>query len=434
MKVNKMNIDHLIGKILREMAMDLPPDNTPHPDVTDKLAQGDTTYNNENLPPEEKEGQNFQELLASERYKEVVEKVGQYIGRPVSFDNPDEFPTLQAMTQGLMMKVLQAESQHVDELEKLAVELVMKEMAIPEGSFIFDVELITLEKLMAQLQQQQEQSQEEEEEVNIEGEEDLMNRMEGLDMERAKRRFINGMIQGASAKGYYMYHYGADKLAQITGLNTIANDYGILMSINDALYWQASDDQINQIMKMGSAGEAGEESVDRNTDPPTIHAKGFMFPALVHEIVKGVMEVFGVQGLPDNNAEEIMRTEDTKEKEIWDLRLGPAIWDRVRKMFPQDILVEENLKELQNYLLVAIFKLEAKQFLVFMKEVLSGTPEGKTFMHELLNGVRKAFNNEDYEPDVENLIDNINATTEETDDDELDDFLRGLGIGRPDEE
>ena len=76
----------------------------------------------------------------------------------------------------------------------------------------------------------------------------------------------------------------------------------------------------------------GKEEVDPETDPPTIKVQGVAFPILVHELIKGVMEVLGTQGLPDDprHAEMVMNSEDTLTAEVWDLRLGPVIWEKFR--------------------------------------------------------------------------------------------------------
>jgi hypothetical protein len=263
-------------------------------------------------------------------------------------------------------------------------------------------------------------------------------------MEKAKRRLINNMIQGASKKGHYMYHYVADKIREITGSDRIINQYGILMSINDTLYWQLSDETMK--MMMGGAGGGGsvggKEEVKRNTEPPTIVARGLNFPILVHELIKGVMELFAIQGRPtdeegneDTEAwSEIEGSEDTLEKEMWDLRLGPAIWDRVRRQFPEEILLDENKFELQNYLLVEIFKLPAKHFLVFMKEVLSGSENGKRLMNQLMEGIDQMFKDQDYQNAVAAFNDDLNNITDSTDDDDLGDFLGGLGIRLSDDD
>jgi len=209
------------------------------------------------------------------------------------------------------------------------------------------------------------------------------------------------------------------------------------MSITDISYWQMSDEMIS---KNGPENAAiGKESVERPEDEDgkaKVIARGINFPVLVHELIKGVLELFAIQGRPDEedtNFEDIENTEDTLEKEAWDLRLGPAIWDRIRSQFPEEILTDENKVELQNYLLVEIFKLPARQFLVFMKEVLSASDIGKQMMNELMDGINKMFNDMDYEDAISQFRNDLEDTTDNTDDDDLDDFLRSMGISRPDD-
>ena len=67
-----------------------------------------------------------------------------------------------------------------------------------------------------------------------EAEDDLENFMaafEKFDLEKAKRRFINSLIQGASKKGHYMFHLVKDELENINP--QLLNLYGVLMSVND---------------------------------------------------------------------------------------------------------------------------------------------------------------------------------------------------------
>ena len=234
-----------------------------------------------------------------------------------------------------------------------------------------------------------------------------------------------------------MYHFVSDKIREITGSDSLLNQYGILMSINDTLYWQLSDETMKMMMG-GDGGEGsvgGKEEVDRNTTPPTIVARGVNFPVLVHELIKGTMELFAIQGRPsdeegneDPRWSEIEQSEDTLEKEIWDLRLGPSIWDRIRNQFPDEILIDENKFELQNYLIQSIFQLPAKEFLVFMKEVLSGSENGKRLMGELLQGVEQMFKDQNYQDAISQFQEDLENITDETDDDDLEDFLGGLGI------
>jgi hypothetical protein len=442
MKFFKKDLLSLISENLDEMAMDFDTPDRPYQGVQDKLAQGDTPLKKVPLPSTGEENKNFQELLASERYRQVISKVREYTGVETPMVGERNIMPLAQMMMSAYNQIVQTESQYKEQLEQLAIELVMKEMGIPEGSLQFDAKIVGPREIDQSGFNREIQQQPNIDPVDIEQE--LMTDLESMTMEKAKRRLINNMIQGASKRGHYMYHLVADKIREITGSENLINQYGIMMSINDTLYWQLSDDTMKMMMGGGNgeASVAGKEEVNRDTDPPTIIARGINFPVLVHELIKGIMELFAIQGRPtdeegNEDAEawsDVESSEDTLEKEMWDLRLGPAIWDRIRRQFPEEILTDENKIELQNYLLVEIFKLPSKQFLVLMKEILSGSDNGKRLLNELMGGIDQMFKDQDYQDAINAFNEDLNNITDETDDDDLGDFLGGLGIRLSDDD
>ena len=218
-----------------------------------------------------------------------------------------------------------------------------------------------------------------------------------------------------------MYHLAYDELMSIFDSEDLIKYYGIMMSINDLNYWQMSDNMIGGL----SNSVAGKVKVERPTEQEQeeeeeepkakVVAIGITFPVLVHELIKGIMELFSHQGEPDNKElfVEVMKHEDTLEKEMWDLRLGASIWDRIRSQYPDEVLEEEN-KELQNYILVELFKLPAKDFLLVMREIIGGSNKGKKIMDDMLMIIRKRFKEEDYREVMSKFQDEI----DDLDDDE----------------
>lgn len=431
MQISKRNLLSLIENNIKEMAMDFDTPDRPDQGLQDKLSQGDTPLKKVPLPNTGQEpNKNFQEVLASERYRQVVSNLRKYLGDRTPVQRGMEgVMELQRTLINAHNNVVAIERNHRQELEQLAIELVMKEMGIPEGAIEFDAKIVGMGEIDMDDFGHDDDNQENPEQVDVENEIEIFNELQNLDLEKAKRRMINAIIQGASKKGHYMFHLVPERLEQITGNPNILNLYGTLMSINDINYWQISDDMIKGL---GSSA-AGKESVERPEDEDgtaKVVARGINFPVLVHELIKGTLELFAIQGRPegDEGFEDVESTEDTLEKEMWDLRLGPAIWDRVRSQFPEDILTDENKVELQNYLLVEIFKLPAKNFLVFMKEVLSGSARGKRMMNELMDGINKMFNDQEYEDSVSMFRNDLEDATEETEDGDIESYLRSIGI------
>jgi len=443
MKFTKSKLISIIKENLTEMPMDFDTQDRPDQGLQDKLAAGETPLKKVPLPKTGDEpNKNFQELLASERYKEVVQKVQQYTGvRTPMRGQQGMMPLVQTMMTA-HNQIVRTETQHREQLENLAIELIKKEMGLEDDDFIFDAKIVGMGEIDTDDFNREEPGEQQPEMNEVDVEIDLFNDLQTLDLEKAKRRLINTMIQGASKKGHYMYHMVADKIREITGSDALINQYGVLMSVNDTLYWQMSDDMM-QAMMGGGGGEpqvGGKESVDRNTDPPTIHVRAVNFPILIHELIKGVMEVVAIQGRPkDEEGQEvdfsdIESSEDTLEKEMWDLRLGPAIWNRVRSQFPEETLIEEDKYRLQLLLFSHIIQKSAKDFLVLMKEVLSNTDQGKRLIGLLYQAIQEEIQDFDYEETMRKFDDELDSISDDTDDDDLDDFLGSMGISRPKDE
>ena len=425
MKISKKNLVSLVKQNIQEMAMDFDPQDAsrPHQSLQDKLQQGDTPLKKIPFPHTGREpDHNFQELLASDRYRQVVDKVRRYTHTttPLRQDIQGMMPLMQMMGSA-HNQITQIERAHRHELEELAVELVKKEFKLPEGSFQFDAKIIGMGEF-----DPDEFNRDEEEEENpdpVATEQNLFTELEKFNLEKAKRRLINTIVHGAAERGHYMYHLVEPQLRRITGSDNLIDLYGILMSVNDAQYWQISPEQITQA---APSSIAGEEKPTNQTDPPTIVARGINFPVLVHELIKGIMEAFATRGRSEDY-EEVEDSEDTLEKETWDLLLGPAIWDKFRSRIPEDILLE-NETDIQNYLYMVIFELPARQFLVFMKEVLSGSPVGDAIMNEMAKGAKLLFNGEDYQHNIDKINKKLNLIEEDTTDEELVSFMSSLHL------
>ena len=404
-----------------------------NPDLERKLKLQQTTLSkNPAFPDVDKNGvpDTFEELVASKRFKDVVEKVKRYTGMQ-DISGPNAFMQLQRALMGSVQKVMEIEAQNKEFLENLAVKLVKDEMGITD-QFQFDAKLVPMGGIdQSRFQKQGEEPEEEEIEAQFgqKAEQDLenfMSAMEKFDREKAKRRFINALIQGSSKKGHYMFELSRDALNKINP--NLVTLYGTLMSINDLVYWLMPDEAV-MMMAGNEASMAGKEEIDDQTDPPTIKARGVFFPVLLHELIKGIMEVFGTHGLPDDpkSQQMIMGSTDTLPNEIWDLRLGPVIWEKFLQAYPMELFSEDK-KHIQHYLFARFSALETEEFFDVAKKILSGSPEGQKFIKDMVNDIVSDLKKRDLEDTLGSYEDDYG---DDDDDDGLDDFLGGLGISRP---
>ncbi len=174
MKFTKGKLISIINENLNEMPMDFDTQDRPDQGLQDKLAAGETPLKKVPLPKTGDEpNKNFQELLASERYKQVIQKVRQYTGVNTPLRTMGDLGPLTQMMMGAHNQIVQTERAHRDALEKLGIELVMKEFSIPEGAVEFDAKIVGLGEIDAS-------------DFNRENQEALMNPKKSYNLKKAK--------------------------------------------------------------------------------------------------------------------------------------------------------------------------------------------------------------------------------------------------------
>ena len=391
-------------------------------DIERKITQKQTPYHGHPSIPQEQ--RDFIEVIASKRFKDSVEKVRRFLGNTQPLQGPNAFMNLMMMGMQSLQQIMSIESRNKQRLEQLAVELVKKEMGIPEGALQFDAKLVSGPMSAAGGMQTQAQNPSEEEvkdafkqgESHTEDLENFVDEFEKFNLEKAKRRFINSLIQGAAFKGGHMYVLAGDEINDIDP--RLLQLYGVNQSLMEHLYWVFPD---MESMAGGGGGQLGQSEIDDETDPPTVKARAGTFPLLIHELVKGVYEVFGTHGLPDDprQQEMVMGAEDTLPAEIWDSRLGPIFWEKFVATYPIE-LFEDDMKHIQHYLFMRFSKLDANEFFRVAKLILSGDPKGQQFIQRMVDEIVSELKKQEYERSM---------NQDDDDDDDLDDIdLSQLGF------
>jgi hypothetical protein len=386
------------------------------PGIERKITSKETPYNELPFIPKDEEGKDFIELVSSKRFKDSVAKVRRFMGSTEAIQGRNPLMTLMNLVMQGLRKTSMIEYQNKEYLENLAVDLVKKEMGIPEGSLQFDAKLVFGPMSAAKgMKSQPEQPDEEDVKDAFEHKEDLeefADAFEKFNLEKAKRRFINSLIQGAAFKGGHMYVLVADELNRLDP--QLLDLYGVTQSLMEHLYWVYPD---MESMASSGEGQLGQSEIDDQTDPPTVIARAGTFPLLIHELVKGVYEIFGTHGLPDDprQAEMVLGAEDTLPAEIWDSRLGPVFWEKFVETYPEQ-LFEDDKRHIQHYLFVRFSRLSAEEFMKIAKLILKGDPRGKEFIGKMVDEIVSELKKQDYEEKM-------------SDEDDLDDIdLSDLGL------
>jgi hypothetical protein len=260
----------------------------------------------------------FAELLASDQYPAIVKKMSHYLGY-----TPTRQQVMRVLmgTQQAVAQVMSYEESHKEDLELLAVETVLSlpqfeqaKDAVMDGHLVIDAKLVS----DVQMQTPVDPPESDVEVPEIKAE---------LDAEADKRRMMNMMTQGAAVGSHYAFELADEALTKIDP--NLKKLYGTIMSTAEFAYW-AMPERVQRAMSASGDGAAGKAKIEQNGDQVIIHVEGLIFPVLIQEIVKGLMEYIAYDPEEEPEVHNYSREQtDTLGNEIWDVKFGPAVWRRV---------------------------------------------------------------------------------------------------------
>ena len=362
----------------------------------------------------------FEEKIMGERFTEVVNRYKRYFDTD-SINNRHVISEMMPM----VYETMGIEAKHKKSLEQLAVEMVREEFDMGEDVVEIHAELTNKINMVGTKKNPKPMATE----VEFKNHDEMSSANE----EVYKRRFINAMIQGAAKKCNHMFHMADDKLIDLDP--RLPNKYAKLMSAADYMYY------IIPKMDNGVNGGVVRVQFPTTSNPKAvIHAQAMVLPVLIHELVKGVMELISAHGLPKKKriGEYVINKADFLAAEPWDMRLGPAIWGRFTKMINPD---DFNLK---HHIYMEMVSLPVKEFNVKMREVMAGTKEGKKIIEEIVKNIKTDLKEEDfneamteissygedysYDSSDQQVFNFEELIKGDTDDDDSDDDLEGYNF------
>lgn len=321
----------------------------------------------------------FEEKIMSKRFSDVVNNYK----RQFDTERVDSMSALNSMMP-LVGECMKTEAKHKKELEELAVKMIRREYDMGED----DVEIIAELTPSINIESVRKNPSP----IMIEDMEfDNHDSVSSANGEVYKRRFVNAMIQGAAKKGHHMFHL-AD--GELTGMNpTLPNKYSKMMAAADLGYLTADD--------ATPKASGGLVSVDYSGDKPVIHAQAMVFPVLIHELVKGVMEILSTHGLPEDDklTEYVLGKADFMNAEPWDMRLGPAIWEKFTHCIDPDDF------DKKHHIYADLVSLPTEEFNHVMREIMLGSKEGKNKIREIVKEIDSDMERDAYEQAIREMND-----------------------------
>lgn len=350
-------------------------------------------------PPEGSKSPHWEHLLASEQYQATLKRLSDFINRsrPEGQRQPlrrQDFPSIMQAMFGAVTQAMQFERPHANRLVKMAIDLIFEQPEFAKlrepyqnGEFKIDAKLGPGELGNAALSQnvQGEETEEESEDDidqvdtadEVEREVQAADQLADITPEIAKRKVINAMIHGGAVSKNYAYQLITQDLQQINpNLTTL---YGIAMAGSELGYF-ATPDQMAAMAKDNPELAGGSSEVEFEEDSvPVVKARGLIFPMLVQELAKGLLELVSYEGLPSDPdmAREVIDKSDFVDEESWAMIMGRGLWTR----FVSALGGDEDAITMHLY--NKIVQMPVDEFNQTMRTIQAGGPQAKAVVNRL---------------------------------------------------
>jgi hypothetical protein len=322
------------------------------------------------FPPEEEIP--FDASLTLKRFNEVVDKAA-------ALDLNDYSPSaIQRELKALTDKCKEIEKSYKEQLENLCYNYIIDMFQVPEGLVNFTCNLV--EKVDA------------DKAPVANGEhfefEDIAHRSRLHDAVY-KRRLINAMITGGAMRLSVISKQLIGELYEMSP--ELPAIYKKITVLNDYLLFTKNNMGISEKAKK----QAGVSYLTIGNDrvKNTVRVEAEIFPILLHESIRGFLEMFAAYGLPSSKKEcvYIMSKADFIDAEPWDMRIGPAIWDYLMMRF------EEPETENIPMLLTVLFSQTTNKFNSILQEIFGETKRGERMVQKILMKAQEEFEADDFE-------------------------------------
>jgi hypothetical protein len=286
-------------------------------------------------------------------------------------------------SQEVLDEIVDAEEGYRDELEMVAAQMVTDAYPIIGYANIkIDAKIVGMS------------------DMNIEpgdGEVSIDEMPETEETEKAKRRIINGITQGASIRGAFGFMLFKEYLDAINP--ALVEKYNEILKMAFGIY----DDE-NAIAMMLAAlaqgqkmqGGESEMEYDEENEQFVIKAKAICFPMLVHEIVKGLYEIVGTEGFGADKEKNqaIVGAVDKLSNEPKDLQLGKFIYDAVSKIYNESNIDDARVREL---FFAEVYKLNDMEFIPFIENAINDelTNSQKQFASNTMKDIERDLKKDD---------------------------------------
>lgn len=317
------------------------------------------------FPPDDES--KFEEKILKKRYYELLSNVKKVDGTKGDITKKNLIEILKNLT----IKCKQIESPIKDKLEKICFDFVIETFQIDPTQL--NIECAITDNIEPKAPLTPKKMTDEFEDIK---------HVETLNDEIIKRRLINALIQGASVRiSNDVYESALNKIYSLD--HRLPELYHDILCINEFLSFIKEQKPSNENL-------AGEATVNISSESPSIKSEGIIFPILIFETIKGVMELLSSHGLPEikTDAEYVIAKADFRLAENWDKRLGVGLWDILMNTIGYD-----NYSTIP-YVFVELISLPLPDFQQSMREIFGLTKKGRKLIKDIIHNIErnKSFN------------------------------------------
>lgn len=318
----------------------------------------------------------FIEKSLNDQFKNVVSEFTDDI---TSYDNN----VVNSELGKLLVKCAKIEAPIRSNLEKICLNCLIDEFKIPNDCVNFDAKLCDAISPSKTFHIKPD--------VLDDFEYDSIDSMNKSDFDAEKRKLIDAIIVGASMD--VSKRLMKKCIGDIFELDeSLPHLYSKIMKINDYLIFSSNFSITDDSHKQGGYVEVRLGDDTRSTK---ITASGIIFPILLQECVKGLMELWSSNGLPENpnDAEAAINKADALENDPWYMRIGPQMWGRIKK---HGVEIDEYFPTFMDNFVT----LSDNDFKMAVKEIMAGTKLGGRIVNDIYEKSKYSDDYKSFEYDI----------------------------------
>lgn len=341
--------------------------------IKDAIERNETSLGDNPAFPPGITGGKFLDVMLSKRFEEVSS----------GFDGMD-LDKIERELRDTMNHCKSVERTCKNALEKLCGDLVSDLFQIPEDTVTIDI------RLSEEKPSQKMRCEPDNGDFQFDSIEDIGN----VSSEIYKRRMTNALVEGASE--FYAYNVSnyVQELFKIQP--ELPSLYSKIIKYSEFLTYasdelDAKDDNGGYvIVKVGQEG-----------DKPSVEARGSIFPILLQQAVKGILEIAALHGLPSDSAKAryIMSRADFAMADKWDSMLGYPLWEAVEDAIEKSGNSADEIG--YNFAIMELAGAQTDAFNETLQEVFANTGKGVKIIGAMCDYISERREEDDFDDYLE---------------------------------